>query len=823
MPKLLSGPSVRRAWCACPLVALALCAGSAVAAPISVTEINRKIQGRDVRGFVAVVDLSDPAVDIVVTPAPPAGSPGDSVLTRTDTWMAGYANMHLAVNANFFGVLSGSNADIVGLSLSDGVQVSPPRQYFSEPWDPALVIDEDARTARAGRFGPADIAGAEEGVAGVGPSNTDADPGTMLVEDGVNVGATARVQPSVRNPRTAAGVSQDGGTLILMVIDGRQTGWSDGVTLPQLADLMIEFGAYDAINLDGGGSSSFIFDDGTVQRENRPSDGQHRAVANHIGVIVTPPPTGPQNNPPLRGAWLRPPTDLNALTTTVQLLQQAGVRDLFLETFYHGLATNDSAVFNDRFTFDYLAEAVKIAGRYGLRTHAWLETGYWGLSGSADYVLNANPEWKVVDVNGVTNIGDQASQVFVNLGHPGVQGMLRDYVEELSGYPGLWGVHIDYHRFPLDNNTGDVFTAPYSYDVWSRTQFINQTLLDPLIYAKKPGDPAWTQFVQWRRDSISGAVTQMNLGIDSVRSDIEFSGAVFPTAVTSSAQLVKMQDWPSWAADGDIETIIPMCYSTSTSGIQSELSAAKSQIGPAKLAAGLAILTNITRPTITQQLTVAKNLAVTDFVLFDAPTLVATQARRDELYAFCRNQLPLQTGDLTLDLSVDARDLFYFANIYQGAPVAVNGFNQIADVDGSGLIDAQDEAILRDQFSRYRFGPNGVVDQADLDALLNAWTGPGPTNGQLVFFGPIDLFDLDGDADVDYADQVVLHSFLTVALPPDLDVNADSEVDIEDLYAQTAGPRDVNRSGAIDAADAADLEAFLRQGEAEDMVGGQRP
>jgi exopolysaccharide biosynthesis protein len=94
-----------------------------------------------------------------------------------------------------------------------------------------------------------------DAVAGVGGSTTDNDPGTLLVTGGVNTGSTARVQPLVRNPRTAAGVSEDGGTLILAVIDGRQPGWSDGVTLPELAALMIQHGAHNAINLDGGGSS----------------------------------------------------------------------------------------------------------------------------------------------------------------------------------------------------------------------------------------------------------------------------------------------------------------------------------------------------------------------------------------------------------------------------------------------------------------------------------------------------------------------------------------------------------------------------------------
>jgi exopolysaccharide biosynthesis protein len=70
------------------------------------------------------------------------------------------------------------------------------------------------------------------------------------------------------HPRTAAGRTADG-ALILMVVDGRQTA-SRGVTLDELARLMVEAGAVDALNLDGGGSSTLVVN-GTLV--NRPTGG----------------------------------------------------------------------------------------------------------------------------------------------------------------------------------------------------------------------------------------------------------------------------------------------------------------------------------------------------------------------------------------------------------------------------------------------------------------------------------------------------------------------------------------------------------------------
>jgi exopolysaccharide biosynthesis protein len=83
------------------------------------------------------------------------------------------------------------------------------------------------------------------------------------------------------HPRTAVGLSKDRRRLLLVVADGRREG-VPGLTLPELAALLVEVGACTALNLDGGGSSALWLRDRIV---NRPSDGVERKVANHLGVI----------------------------------------------------------------------------------------------------------------------------------------------------------------------------------------------------------------------------------------------------------------------------------------------------------------------------------------------------------------------------------------------------------------------------------------------------------------------------------------------------------------------------------------------------------
>jgi exopolysaccharide biosynthesis protein len=97
----------------------------------------------------------------------------------------------------------------------------------------------------------------------------------------------------VTQPRTAIGYSRNGRYLYLVVADGRQPFYSEGMTTAELAKLMISLGAQYAMNLDGGGSSTMVVQDraGHARVLNSPIDsyipGRERPVGNHLGVFVT--------------------------------------------------------------------------------------------------------------------------------------------------------------------------------------------------------------------------------------------------------------------------------------------------------------------------------------------------------------------------------------------------------------------------------------------------------------------------------------------------------------------------------------------------------
>jgi len=104
----------------------------------------------------------------------------------------------------------------------------------------------------------------------------------ILVANGRRVVGTCTTSfCSSRNPRTGVGVTA-GGKILMVVVDGRQAGWSVGVSLPKFAAIFRRLGAVSALNLDGGGSSTMVVRGDVV---NRPSSGRERSVSTALMVL----------------------------------------------------------------------------------------------------------------------------------------------------------------------------------------------------------------------------------------------------------------------------------------------------------------------------------------------------------------------------------------------------------------------------------------------------------------------------------------------------------------------------------------------------------
>jgi exopolysaccharide biosynthesis protein len=199
--------------------------------------------------------------------------PGETDGAKTSTFLRNYG-CQVAINASPFApihMVEGQPQDVHGLMVSQGEVVS------SGGNQPALLIDRNNRASIAKP--PFTLQNVYNAVAGF----------SIVLTDGEIVAAGKPV-----HPRTAAGISADARYLYLLVIDGRQPGYSDGATTAEVGAWLKRLGASDGINLDGGGTTTLVFaaESGDPVVVNRPIHGGvpgwQRVSASHLGVRARP-------------------------------------------------------------------------------------------------------------------------------------------------------------------------------------------------------------------------------------------------------------------------------------------------------------------------------------------------------------------------------------------------------------------------------------------------------------------------------------------------------------------------------------------------------
>jgi len=175
-----------------------------------------------------------------------------------------------AVNADFFD-MGGTNI-MRGLCIKDGVFVhgTGDRPWFGITADGEAVMGTGEEYANY----------KDKLVTAVGGSHV------ILRNDNPDNLSVGTEFADTRHPRTAVGVTPDG-TIVLLIVDGRQPETSNGASLADLAEILGLLGCSRGINLDGGGSSTLILKEGSnLNTKNSPSAGSLRAVANGLMVVL---------------------------------------------------------------------------------------------------------------------------------------------------------------------------------------------------------------------------------------------------------------------------------------------------------------------------------------------------------------------------------------------------------------------------------------------------------------------------------------------------------------------------------------------------------
>jgi hypothetical protein len=239
-----------------------------------VTLVDRtEIQPRAAHMHIVVVDLEDAGVHFKLSPARPVGGSETTGQTTLDYLVQEHAQ--LAVNVHFFGypLRQDGGTDLVGFAASMGQVYSgfderPALNYALMPNAPVLNIGVENQATIAVRGASAvDLLDAGSGLP-VAPYNALAGSAQIITHGKVTIPEGLPPRPKTRpaDPevswyhdqvaaRTAVGLSRDGRTLVLFTVDGGEAG--AGMTVAEMAEMLRrDYGVIEALNLDGGGSTT---------------------------------------------------------------------------------------------------------------------------------------------------------------------------------------------------------------------------------------------------------------------------------------------------------------------------------------------------------------------------------------------------------------------------------------------------------------------------------------------------------------------------------------------------------------------------------------
>jgi Phosphodiester glycosidase len=229
---------------------------------------------------VARIDLTQPQLELLVTPGEVA-TDGRELNARTTSQFLTHYQQDLAINASFFYPFNenapwayypkgGDRVNAVGYAASNG------KVYSEGNVSTWAVVCFDAQNQVQILAQPNCPKGTQQGLSGNELILNSGQPSTLTEKD----------QPY---PRTIVGTDATGQQLWLIVIDGKQPWYSEGLTIAETIPLLQKMGITTALNLDGGGSVAMVRSTANgSQVLNAPIHNKipltERPIANHLGL-----------------------------------------------------------------------------------------------------------------------------------------------------------------------------------------------------------------------------------------------------------------------------------------------------------------------------------------------------------------------------------------------------------------------------------------------------------------------------------------------------------------------------------------------------------
>ncbi len=277
----------------------------------------------------------------------------------------------------------------------------------------------------------------------------------------------------------------------------------------------------------------------------------------------------------LKGVWIRPVEKTpHQISKTVSKIYDAGITDIFLETYFHGKTIYPSNYLDnlgiisqkEEFVgFDPMKIWIEEAHKRGMKIHVWFESFYLGNNNpkyNNKHVLSIHPDWSnkrkssFDSVEPVPSLSEH-NGYFFDPSNPDVQKYLLGIISELIEKYEIDGLNLDYIRYP---QTVEPTYSNYAEMNWGYTQYACNEFEE--LYGINPLEikydtKEWDLWAKYRQDKIAAFIKQVNKLVK--QKNILLTAVVFPDLEKSKA--TKMQNWQDWSYNKYVDGLTPLILS----------------------------------------------------------------------------------------------------------------------------------------------------------------------------------------------------------------------------------------------------------------------
>lgn len=333
----------------------------------------------------------------------------------------------------------------------------------------------------------------------------------------------------------------------------------------------------------------------------------------------------------LKGIWIRPTNRTEAgITSTLDKLKNAGINNIFLETYFHGKTIFPSKTMeyygfttqNENFTgIDPLEVWITEAHKRNIKVNIWFEAFYLGNKPQiGKQILAVRPEWSNVNLRNINAPLPIASTsehngYFLDPANPEVQDFLTSLVKEIIETYHPDGFNFDYCRYPQSIAARYVGYASsnWGYTKYAREQFKLTNGNDPadLTFGTKD----WYEWDNYRRDNITQFIQKVSKLCR--QNKILITAVVFPNK--NMALETKQQDWTTWSDNNYIDAFTPLYLTCDAKTIKVMIFDMLKEMSPrTKLYAGLFVtFMNGSSEDLIRQIHETRKLNLGGIILFD--------------------------------------------------------------------------------------------------------------------------------------------------------------------------------------------------------------